>query len=259
MSTPIHPPHELALTYVCVRCTSPRPAPSKNERSSLPIGYWHVPTNASVVPYVPGGWPYIKRALGWAQQHNIHVILDVHGAPGSQNGFDNSGQRTNTPQWALNQANIDATLEVIQVIATEVGSQVDAIELLNEIAGFLGAQWNAAARTFYQNGYNIVRQAAGNNVVVVIGDTFDALSVRACHWLSRSQLTHSPVQSFQGFLDYPQANRAMMDVVSLTPFGSVHPFLISAISTGTNYSATPSCLAVVINTCNSRASPHFQN
>ncbi|KAH9972788.1 glycoside hydrolase superfamily [Lactifluus volemus] len=149
------------------------------------IGYWHVPTNASVVPYVPGGWPYIKRALGWARQHNIHVILDVHGAPGSQNGFDNSGQHTNTPQ---------CDLEVIKVIATEVGSQVDAIELLNEIAGFLGPQWNAAARTFYQSGYDVVRQAAGDNVVVVIGDTFDALS------------------SWQGLLDYPQATRAMMDV-----------------------------------------------
>jgi glucan 1,3-beta-glucosidase len=186
VSTPIHPPRELTLTYVCVRCTSPslrRPF-KKNERSSFPIGYWHVPTNASVVPFVPGGWPYIKRALGWARQHNIHVILDVHGAPGSQNGFDNSGQRTNTPQWALKDENINATLDVIKVIATEVGSQVDAIELMNEIAGFLGPQWNNAARAFYQNGYNTVRQAAGNDVVVVIGDTFDPLSVRAPHCIN---------------------------------------------------------------------------
>jgi aryl-phospho-beta-D-glucosidase BglC (GH1 family) len=227
VSTPIHPPHELALTYLlCSLHILPAPPlqKKKNELSSLPIGYWHVPTNASVVPYVPGGWPYIKRALGWARQHNIHVILDVHGAPGSQNGFDNSGQHTNTPQWALNQANIDATLEVIKVIATEVGSQVDAIELLNEIAGFLGPQWNAAARTFYQSGYDVVRQAAGDNVVVVIGDTFDALSVRACHCITPVVRFSSPVQSWQGLLDYPQANRAMMDVVSLTSFGSVHPF-----------------------------------
>ncbi|KAI0250270.1 glycoside hydrolase [Lactifluus subvellereus] len=160
----------------------------------LPIGYWSVPTNVSVAPYVPGAWPYIQRAVGWARQHNIHTIVDLHGVPGSQNGFDNSGQRTNAPQWALNTANVDASLAVIQVIATELGPQVDAIELLNEIGGFYGPVWDATARTYYQNGYNTVRQAAGNDIVVVIGDAFDALP----RW--------------QGFLSYPQANRVMMDV-----------------------------------------------
>jgi glucan 1,3-beta-glucosidase len=36
---------------------------------------------------------YLDRAIGWARKYNVKVILDLHGAPGSQNGFDNSGQR----------------------------------------------------------------------------------------------------------------------------------------------------------------------
>lgn len=138
-----------------------------------------MPTNASVSPYVSGAWPYIQRAVGWARQHNVHTILDLHGLPGSQNGFDNSGQATGTPQWALNTADQSQTVSIIQVIASELGSQVDAIELANEIGAFLGPQWDPAARAYYQNGYNAVRQAAGNNVLVVIGDTFEDLTVRA--------------------------------------------------------------------------------
>ena len=54
----------------------------------MQLGYWSVPittadTNytTSVEPYVPGAWPYLLRALGWARAHGLHVILDLHGAP----------------------------------------------------------------------------------------------------------------------------------------------------------------------------------
>lgn len=59
----------------------------------IPLGYWSVPltsadTNGSTstAPYVTGAWPYLLKALNWAKDHNIYVILDIHGAPGSQNG-----------------------------------------------------------------------------------------------------------------------------------------------------------------------------
>jgi glucan 1,3-beta-glucosidase len=146
---------------------------------SLPIGYWSVPSNLSISPYIPGAWPYIQRALVWAKNHGLHTILDLHGAPGSQNGYDNSGQRTHSPQWALNQANVNATLEIIQVIASQLGPMVDAIELLNEVAGFLGPAWDTAVRGYWKSGYEVVRQTAGDDVLVVIGDAFEGVDVCA--------------------------------------------------------------------------------
>lgn len=159
----------------------------------IPVGYWSVPTGASISPYIPGAWPYIQRAVGWARLHGLHTIIDLHGAPGSQNGYDNSGQRTSSPQWALNSANVNATLAVIQVLASVLGPNVDAIELLNEVAGFLGSAWDSAVRQYWQSGYAVVRQAAGDNVVVVIGDAFEG------------------VDSWQGFSLNPRNNRVMMD------------------------------------------------
>lgn len=35
----------------------------------------------------------MDKVIKWAGNHGVNVIIDLHGVPGSQNGFDNSGQR----------------------------------------------------------------------------------------------------------------------------------------------------------------------
>jgi len=134
--------------------------------------------------------------VGWARKHGLHTIIDLHGAPGSQNGYDNSGQRTGSPQWALDSANVKATLAVIQVIATQLGPMIDAIELLNEVAGFLGSAWDTAVRGYWESGYDLVRQTAGDDILVVIGDAFETVDVRAFpvnFRLLRARLTFLPM------------------------------------------------------------------
>ncbi|KAF8920328.1 glycoside hydrolase family 5 protein [Mucidula mucida] len=131
----------------------------------IPIGYWSVPMTAadttfgtSVSPYIPGAWPYFLQALNWARAHQIHVIVDLHGAPGSQNGYDNSGQRTSNPQFAVNPANI--------------GGMIDVLELLNEGAGFTSSVWAANIRQFFADGYDAVREVAPTDMKIMIGDAF---------------------------------------------------------------------------------------
>ncbi|GAV56120.1 hypothetical protein ZYGR_0BA00260 [Zygosaccharomyces rouxii] len=71
----------------------------------LPIGYWAWKQNHTMGsyignvtyrdPYVSDGLQLekLEQALQWAQKYRLQVWVDLHGAPGSQNGFDNSGQR----------------------------------------------------------------------------------------------------------------------------------------------------------------------
>jgi glucan 1,3-beta-glucosidase len=153
--------------------------------NSIPIGYWSIPltssdtnTSTSTAPYNPGAWPYLLQALTWARTYSIHVILDLHGAPGSQNGYDNSGQRTSNPVWGVTPDNITRTIDTLAFMVNNVGGMVDVIELLNEPAGFLGSDWDAAIRQFWSDGYDAVRQAAGAGIKVMIGDAF--LSVEVC-------------------------------------------------------------------------------
>ena len=52
----------------------------------IPIGYWGIPLNRTVEPYISGAYPYFKTAVQWARKYGLYVIVDLHGAPGSQNG-----------------------------------------------------------------------------------------------------------------------------------------------------------------------------
>lgn len=151
--------------------------------SRIPLGYWSVPLTSpdtnyttSVSPYTPGAWPYFLQALGWARNHSIHVIVDLHGAPGSQNGYDNSGQRTNNPVWATNPANISRTLDIITYLAKNIAGLVDVIELLNEPAGYSSDEFPDTVRQYWSDGYDAVRQQNGG-VKVMIGNAFLPLSV----------------------------------------------------------------------------------
>jgi glucan 1,3-beta-glucosidase len=91
---------------------------------------------------------------------------------------------------------MNQTLQVLQAIATQVGNQVSVIELLNEIAGFDGQPWADAARQFWQDGYDQVRAAAGNNVNIMIGDAFLGLD------------------AWYGYMTPPNYQGVLMDLVS---------------------------------------------
>jgi hypothetical protein len=59
----------------------------------LPLGYWHLPTEhttgtayESVGHIYEGAWARVIRTVSMAADHGIGVLIDLHGAPGSQNG-----------------------------------------------------------------------------------------------------------------------------------------------------------------------------
>lgn len=52
----------------------------------IPIGFWAFDVSGGE-PYIQGQVPYLQKAVQWAGNHGIKVIVDLHGAPGSQNGY----------------------------------------------------------------------------------------------------------------------------------------------------------------------------
>ena len=58
----------------------------------IPFGYWAV-TTYDGDPFVPMvSWRYMLRAIEYCRQNGLRVNLDLHGAPGSQNGWTHSGK-----------------------------------------------------------------------------------------------------------------------------------------------------------------------
>ena len=51
----------------------------------IPIGYWAYEVVPGE-PFIQGQHDYLLKAIGWAAKYNLKVIIDLHGAPGSQNG-----------------------------------------------------------------------------------------------------------------------------------------------------------------------------
>lgn len=58
----------------------------------IPFSYWAVTTYPGD-PYIPKtSWRYLLRGIEWARKHGLRVNLDLHGLPGSQNGWNHSGR-----------------------------------------------------------------------------------------------------------------------------------------------------------------------
>ena len=53
----------------------------------LPIGYWAWEVGPGE-PYIQGQLPYLRNAVKWARAYGLKLILDLHGVPGSQNGYE---------------------------------------------------------------------------------------------------------------------------------------------------------------------------
>ncbi|KZS93506.1 glycoside hydrolase family 5 protein [Sistotremastrum niveocremeum HHB9708] len=147
----------------------------------IPIGYWAFQVGPGE-PYHTGQLPYLQKAVSWAGTYGLKVIVDLHGAPGSQNGFDNSGQRLSYPGWHSNNTNIQRTDTIIKQIAslfTGNPNVVAMISPLNEPAGFDGSAVLTPLKQFYYDSYGNVRYPNGpteSNTVLLLHDAFQPLS-----------------------------------------------------------------------------------
>lgn len=107
----------------------------------LPIGYWSLgPTFVTGTPFEPfasvytNSWPRVVRAINMAAQAGIGVLVDVHGATGSQNGQSHSGISDGQMRLFNSTMYMDKTLEVCMFLTEQLQNvtNVVGIEILNE-------------------------------------------------------------------------------------------------------------------------------
>ena len=136
----------------------------------LPVGYWAL---EAPKPYVESS-QYIKFALDQCQQNGLKLLLDLHGAPGSQNGWDHSG-RSGPINWPKDPQNIKETLRVLESFAQTYGSHpaLCAVELLNEPRFDVSLE---ILQQFYQDAYVLLRKYLDTNVAIVLHDSFRPLA-----------------------------------------------------------------------------------
>ncbi|CAK9320566.1 unnamed protein product [Citrullus colocynthis] len=133
----------------------------------IPVGWWIAFDPDPPAPFIGGSLEALDNAFSWAQAYNLMCIIDLHAAPGSQNGMEHSASNDGTIGWPNSPAYISKTLDVIDFLASRYGKHpaLLGIELLNEPSADL-VPFDTVV-SYYKQGYDIVRKYSSTAYVII--------------------------------------------------------------------------------------------
>ncbi len=113
-------------------------------------------------------WERLDWFVSNCSSRGMYVILDMHGAFGSQNGMDHSGEVNDGMQLYYNQENRDKTLKLWAEIAEHFKGNpaVAAYDILNE-PGIKAAATNSLQWDFYNEIYNTIRGKDADHIIIM--------------------------------------------------------------------------------------------
>ncbi|KAH8833859.1 glycoside hydrolase [Flagelloscypha sp. PMI_526] len=127
----------------------------------LPVGFWHLGPQfcadsiyANVSPVYEKAWSRIVHAINMASTAGIGVLVDLHGAAGSQNGQPHSGVSDGITGLFKSEVNIEKTLSALTFLLQQLKSvtNIVGIQILNEPA------YDWSLETFYGRALDTMRQ-----------------------------------------------------------------------------------------------------
>ncbi len=167
----------------------------------LPVGHWlfgkdypyHRSYGEARYPFVEGGLHIVDQVFSWAEEFDLRVVLDLHAAPGCQNGFDNGGI-LGVCEWHTKEEYIEHTLNVLERLAERYAHHpaLHAIQALNE------PRWDIPTdilKRFTEAAYHRVRlHCPPEKVTFVFHDGFRSF------------------REYAGFLQEPQFQNVAIDI-----------------------------------------------
>lgn len=133
----------------------------------IPVGYWIFDGDGPFMPCIQ----YLDFAVEMAEKYKLRVLIDLHGAKGSQNGNDHSG-KSGRKDWFTNEGYRKETIDVLARLAQRYKDSpaLWGIELLNEPK--LGPRRILTLRTFYQEAYERLSGIVRPGTHIVFSDGF---------------------------------------------------------------------------------------
>lgn len=167
----------------------------------IPIGHWifganypyHRTYGEYQHPFVVGGIDILDKAFVWAEELNLAIILDLHAAPGCQNGFDNGGIK-DVCEWHTDESYINHSLWVLEQLAERYQGRpaLHGIEVLNE------PRWDVDThllKKYNIDGYYRIRKyCKPEDVAVVFHDGFRSY------------------KEYMGFMKEPEFDNVVLDI-----------------------------------------------
>lgn len=167
----------------------------------LPVGHWlfgkdypyHRAYGEARYPFVEGGVEIVDRVFEWAEEFGLRVLLDLHAAPGCQNGFDNGGI-LGVCEWHTKEEYIQHSLEVLSRLAQRYGHHpaLHGIQALNEPSWDIPTE---LLKRYTTEAYHRIRRyCPAERTVVVFHDGF------------------RDFREYAGFLQEPEFKNVAIDI-----------------------------------------------
>lgn len=119
---------------------------------------------------------FLDRFIEGAAEQGLYVILDLHGAPGSQNGYEHSGAALREAGLWTDGRNLDATVELWSLVSRhytrtrpELGQWIAGYDLLNEPTYGYKSVTTRECWQLFDRIYERIRANEDRHVIIMTG------------------------------------------------------------------------------------------
>ncbi len=142
----------------------------------LPFYYLNILNEDLTLKPENEAFSYFDWFISQAAKHELYVILDLHGAPGSQNGYEHSGAEKREANFWTSEENIRATVALWEAVsdhycktAPELGKWVATYDLMNEPCYEYGGTTTEECWAVFDRIYEAIRAKGDNHVITMEG------------------------------------------------------------------------------------------
>ena len=142
----------------------------------LPFYYLNILNEDLSLKEEAEAFAYLDWFISNAAAQDLYVILDLHGAPGSQNGYEHSGAADRTAKLWESQEYRAATIRLWEAIARhytltrpDLGAQIATYDLMNEPTYKSRGVTTKKCWDFFDELYDAIRALGDNHVITMEG------------------------------------------------------------------------------------------
>lgn len=142
----------------------------------LPFYYLNILNEDLTLKPEEDAFAYLDWFVEQAAKHELYVVMDLHGAPGSQNGFEHSGIKERVAGLWTSEENINATIELWKFVSKhytetrpELGKWIATYDILNEPTYEYNTQTTEECWEVFDQIYDVIRANGDNHVVTMEG------------------------------------------------------------------------------------------
>ena len=142
----------------------------------LPFYYLNVMNEDLTLKEEEEAFAYLDWFIGEAAKNELYVVLDLHGAPGSQNGFEHSGRKDRVADFWTNPEYVSATVDMWAYISKhyteskpELGKWIATYDILNEPTYEYNTITTPECWEVFDQIYDVIRANGDQHVVTMEG------------------------------------------------------------------------------------------